>query len=103
INGNYPISNTNLILFGTIAYGFLSVDIDAHLEVSNSLESYSDSADSKQDYDGYAMEFGASYYFENFPKLSLTAGYKYQKYTNTDDSDDYISFRGLTFGANYRF
>ncbi|MGD9210835.1 MAG: hypothetical protein PVI90_08660, partial [Desulfobacteraceae bacterium] len=43
INGNYPISNTNLILFGTIAYGFLSVDIDAHLEVSNSLESYSDS------------------------------------------------------------
>ena len=104
VNGNYPVMDSGFILFGTFGYAFLDVenefenlgyDENGELEIQNHKITFKAR--------GPAIECGVSYMFQNIPQLSLSGGYKYQYYEDIDDSDSYLSFSGLTFGANYRF
>jgi hypothetical protein len=89
VTGNYPINESNFILFGTFGYAFLNAEIET--SISDQTED--------EDYNGPAIEFGVSYILPNLPKLSLTGGYKYQDY---EADKEEITFSGFTFGANYR-
>ena len=84
VSGNYPIGETNWILFGSLSY--------------LSLEGKSE-GESLGDLTGPSLEIGGAYIFNNVP-ISITAGYKYQSLTSDDRED---IFSGLTLGANYTF
>lgn len=84
VSGNYPIENTNWILFGSL--GYLSLEGESEGE-------------SLGDFTGPSIEIGGAYVLEAMP-VSITAGYKYQS-LKSDEREDIFS--GLTFGANYTF
>jgi hypothetical protein len=100
VSGNYPISDSGFVLFGTIGYAFLDVTFKGHIEDYNK-ETRSGSGS------GPALEFGAVYIFRNLPQLSLTAGLKYQNYDvsgkDISSNGNLYTLSGFTFGANYRF
>jgi hypothetical protein len=104
VNGNYPLMNSGFVLFGTLGYAFLDVEKESEIPVSDEnggieIQNHKDTFEAR----GPAIECGVSYMFKKIPQLSLSGGYKYQRYENIDDSNDYMEFAGLTFGANYRF
>ena len=84
VSGNYPIGETNWILFGSLSY--LSLEGESEGE-------------SLGDFTGPSLEIGGAYVFDNMP-MSITAGYKYQS-LQADEREDIFS--GLTLGANYTF
>ena len=82
VSGNYPIGETNWVLFGSLSY----LSLDGEWE-----------GESLGDYTGPSIEIGGAYVLETMP-LSITAGYKYQS-LKADEVEDIFS--GLTFGVNY--
>ena len=101
VSGNYPIMDSGFILFGTLGYTFLDVTFKTP-ETDTYTSGKITGAGS-----GPAIEFGATYIFRQLPKLSLTAGYKYQNYETTKDeistNGGLYTLTGFTFGVNYRF
>ena len=101
ISGNYPISDSGFILFGTIGCAFLDVTMKVPEKAGYT------SGDITEKGSGPALEFGLAYTFRQLPRLSLTAGYKYQKYNTSGDKiskdGDLYTLSGLTLGVNYRF
>ena len=101
ISGNYPISNSGFILFGTLGCAFLDVTLKVPETAGSSSREITEKGR------GPALEFGLAYTFRELPRLSLTAGYKYQKYNTSGDKiskdGDLYTLSGLTLGVNFRF
>jgi hypothetical protein len=101
ISGNYPISNSGFILFGTLGCAFL----DVTKKIPETAGSFGGEITEKGR--GPALEFGLAYTFRELPRLSLMAGYKYQKYNTSGDKinkdGELYTLSGLTLGVNYRF
>ncbi len=83
-------------MFGTLGIAFLNMKLED-----------TDGESTTFDGIGPSLEFGVSYIIPKLQRLSITGGYKYQNYRNTDDADDdysdFFTFYGLTFGVNYHF
>ncbi len=99
VNGNYPLGESGLVFFGTLAYASLSTETETLVE--SSLIDYYEYEKSSGDSRGLALEAGAVYMFPSLPKLSFSLGYKHQRYENPDNSDDYFSVSGFALGLNY--
>lgn len=84
-NFNFPIGESRWIIFGNLSYLFLTLDIEGE----------------EEDAPGFSIELAGAYAFEAAP-VSLTAGYKFQRFEG-EDSDSIDEFSGLTLGANYTF
>ena len=98
VSGNYPIMDSGFILFGTLGYAFLDVTLKYP-----ETETYTSGKITEKG-NGPAIELGVTYIVYRLPQLSLTAGYKYQKYETTEsENSDLYTLSGLTFGLNYRF
>ncbi len=80
VTAHTRIGESRAMLFGTLSYVSLEGENDEELS-------------------GPAIEFGLAYALETMP-VSVTLGYKYQKYEGEDEED---VFSGLTVGVNYTF
>lgn len=103
LNGNYPIGNSSFVLFGALGYGFFDVDEEYTQKINTSVSSQAESDSTSSDYRGFSLELGVSYSLPILPQLSLSGGYSYQNYVDTDDDDQELTFSDFAFGVNYRF
>jgi hypothetical protein len=107
IDLNYPIADSGFIVFSTLGYTYLDIEIDADYKITsvdqfdNEQISSAGSGKTSEAAIGPCVDLGLSYFLQNHPQLSFNVGYKYQDYTS--DSDWNVSAHSWAVGVNYLF
>ncbi len=87
VSANYPIGQSPWVVLGSLNYLLMDYEDGVVTEEAP----------------GFSYELSGLYRFHNMP-VSVTAGYKYQKFETNETGDNVLDeFSGLLFGATYAF
>jgi len=96
--GNYPIQGTRIVLFGSLAYQMLTLEMDP-ITYEPDIFNWLPVSIADGDLTGFIYEFGVGYGFDGKP-ASVSLSFKRQE---NDGNDAEVTFSVLRFDFNWTF